>query len=206
MYLTKLLQDLCGVDNRKYPQYVREVWDIAAKRYSGTDPNSLTEYILENISRYSIFILNSDRDFIQHGTSATNPSSLFTVIIGGNIVSRGVTFENLLSMFFTRDVKQKMQQDTYIQRARMFSSRGGYLRFFELTIPRSLLRDWNWCFVFHRLALEAIGRSMSSVWLSDDRIAAVASSSIDRSTVDQSRFDLLRVITGSLEVVATFGW
>src|SRR3546814_19609708 len=59
-------------------------------------------------------------------------------------------------MFFTRDVKHKIQQDTYIQRARMFGNRGDYLRFFELTIPEALYLDWHRCFVFHRLALAAI--------------------------------------------------
>lgn len=88
-------------------------------------------------------------------------------------------------MYFTRDVKHKLQQDTYIQRARMFGSRGGYLDQFELTIPGHLYLDWHRCFVFHRLALSAIKRSMGSpVWLTDNRIAAVSASSIDRSTVD----------------------
>ena len=61
----------------------------------------------------------------------------------GNIVSRGVTFPNLLSMFFTRDVKHRLQQDTYIQRARMFGARGKYLKHFELTIPSQLYTDWH---------------------------------------------------------------
>jgi hypothetical protein len=94
-------------------------------------------------------------------------------------------------MFFTLDVKHKIQQDTYIQRARMFGSRGQYLRFFELSIPRQLYADWHRCFVFHRLALEAIKEGMGSpVWLSDSRIAAVASSSIDKSTVDLDKGEM----------------
>lgn len=84
-----------------------------------------------------------------------------------------------------------MQQDTYIQRARMFGSRGNYLQLFELTIPDQLYADWHKCFVFHRLALTAIQRNMGSpVWLTDQRIAAVATSSIDRSTVDVNRGEM----------------
>ena len=99
--------------------------------------------------------------------------------------------DNLLSMFFTRDVQHKIQQDTYIQRARMFGSRGDYLRFFELTIPQSLYLDWHRCFVFHRLALDAIREGHGSlVWLGDQRISAVATSSIDRSTVDLDRGEM----------------
>jgi len=174
-----------------FERFAKEIWEIAAMRHGDENADALTTYILDNISRYAIFILNSDRDFTQNGISATNPSALFTIIIGGNIVSRGVTFENLLSMFFTRDVKHKMQQDTYIQRARMFGSRGRYLSHFELTIPDSLYADWHRCFVFHRLALAAIQRNLGSpVWLTDQRIAAVASSSIDRSTVDVNRGEM----------------
>jgi hypothetical protein len=174
-----------------FERFAKEIWGIASKRYGDDKADGLTTYILDNISRYAIFILNSDRDFIQNGLSATNPSSLFTIIIGGNIVSRGVTFENLLAMFFTRDVKHQMQQDTYIQRARMFGSRGKYLSQFELTIPSHLYLDWHRCFVFHRLALSAIQKKLGSpVWLTDNRISAVASSSIDRSTVDMNRGEM----------------
>jgi len=175
----------------KFDGYVKEIWETAASRFGTEKADGLTNYVLDNISRYAIFVLNSDRDFIQNGISATNPSALFTIIIGGNIVSRGVTFENLLSMFFTRDVRHRMQQDTYIQRARMFGSRRAYLGSFELTIPQQLYSDWYRCFVFHRLALTAIQRDLGSpVWLTDNRIAAVATSSIDRSTVDVNRGEM----------------
>ncbi len=187
----KIVAALIDRDSSEFDRFTQEIWEIAATRYGTPNADALTNYILANIPRYAIFVLNSDRDFVQNGLSATHPAALFTLIIGGNIVSRGVTFENLLSMFFTRDVKHRMQQDTYIQRARMFGSRGPYLREFELTIPEHLYADWNRCFVFHRLALAAIQRELGSpVWLTDNRIAAVASSSIDRSTVDVDRGEM----------------
>lgn len=187
----KTVAALIDKGSSKFERYAKEIWEIAVARHGAERADALTTYVIDNISRYAIFILNSDRDFIQNGLSATNPSALFTIIIGGNIVSRGVTFENLLSMFFTRDVKHRMQQDTYIQRARMFGSRGKYLQHFELTIPDQLYVDWHRCFVFHRLALSAIQRNLGSpVWLTDQRIAAVAGSSIDRSTVDVNRGEM----------------
>ena len=187
-------QTVAALIDRKstqFDRYAKEIWETAAARHGAEQADTLTAYVLDNISRYAIFILNSDRDFVQNGLSATNPSALFTLIIGGDIVSRGVTFENLLAMFFTRDVKHRIQQDTYIQRARMFGSRGKYLPLFELTIPEHLYADWHRCFVFHRLALSAIQRNLGSpVWLTDNRISAVASSSIDRSTVDVNRGEM----------------
>jgi hypothetical protein len=178
-------------DAANFEKYTRYIWDLAKERYPDADTDNVTKYILENIPRHAIIILNSERDWKDNSSAATNPTSLFTIIIGGNIVSRGVTLDNLLSMFFTRDVQHKIQQDTYIQRARMFGSRGDYLRFFELTIPQSLYLDWHRCFVFHRLALAAIREGHGSVvWLGDHRVQVVANSSIDRSTVDLDRGEM----------------
>ena len=175
----------------KFESYVRHIWEFARNNYPDIGATPLTEYVLENISRTSLIVLNSEPAFRKVGQKATNPMSLFTIVIGGNIVSRGVTFNNLLSMFFTRDVKHKLQQDTYIQRARMFGSRGKYLHHFELTIPKNLFFDWHRCFVYHRLALASINSNLGSpVWIADKRIAAVSSPSIDQSTVDMDKGEM----------------
>lgn len=190
----------------KFENYVHRIWELAGQVYPDADANRICAYIVQNITRNSIVVLNSGRD--KTGTtSATSPQTLFTIIIGGNIVSRGVTFDNLLSMYFTRDVKHKIQQDTYVQRARMFGSRGRYLSHFELTIPRGLYDDWHRCFVFHKLALEAIREGVGSpVWLSDHRISAVSSGSIDKSTVDMNRgemsFPIAKIDPDALTAIA----
>lgn len=185
------LGTLAERSGRSFEAYTEAIWQLCNKRYPEADADKITHYILDNVSRHAIVTLNSERDWKDNSGAATNPQSLFTIIIGGNIVSRGVTLNNLLSMFFTRDVKHKIQQDTYIQRARMFGSRGDYLSFFELTIPESLYLDWHRCFVFHRLALTAIKEGLGSlVWLGDSRIAPSANSSIDRSTVDLDRGEI----------------
>lgn len=202
--MQEALATLVDKSSKKFGAYVRDIWTIAHDNYPEADPDRLTAYVVKNISRNSVIILNSDSDFRQNGASATSPSSLFTIVIGGNIVSRGVTFDNLLSMFFTRDVKHKIQQDTYVQRARMFGSRGRYLRFFELTIPRDLYTDWHRCFVFHRLSLASITAGKGSpVWLSDSRISAVASASIDRSTVDIDRGEMAFAVFAYTDTIAT---
>lgn len=179
-----------GTD-RHFARYVKKVWEIAKARYPGNE-NQITQYIMTHRNRHTIVVMNSDIDKkVVDFASATSPSALFTIAIGGNIVSRGVTFDNLLSMFFTRDVKHKIQQDTYIQRARMFGSRGPYLKYFELSIPEHLYFDWHKCFIFHKLALESIRKGNGSpVWLENNRIAAVASSSIDKTTVDMDKGEM----------------
>jgi hypothetical protein len=175
----------------EYDLFLPIVYQQAELLYPGSDPAALTGYVLANASRHSFVVLNSKRDRASAGDKPTFPTCPFTVIIGGNIVSRGVTFPNLLSMFFTRDVKTKLQQDTYIQRARMFGARGKYLQHFELTIPQQLYTDWHRCFVFHRLSLQAIKNNKKSpVWVGDPRISIAASSSIDRGTVDLNKGEM----------------
>jgi hypothetical protein len=171
-------------DDERFEKYYWRIWEVARERYPGEE-DEIAQYVSYNRSRNTIVVMNSDTDKnVVDYTSATNPSTLFTVAIGGNIVSRGVTFDNLLSMFFTRDVKHKIQQDTYIQRARMFGSRGPYILFFELHIPEKLYLDWHKCFVFHKLSLTSRRSGNGSpVWLEDTRVAAVSPSSIDKTTV-----------------------
>lgn len=185
------LTALISRSSDEFESYTKYIWELTRRRFPDADADRVTHYILNNIARNAIIILNSERDWKDNSSAATSPTSLFTIIIGGNIVSRGVTLDNLLGMFFTRDVKHKIQQDTYIQRARMFGSRGDYLTFFELTIPETLYLDWHRCFVFHRLALSAIQEGLGSlVWLGDQRIQAVSGSSIDRSTVDLDKGEM----------------
>lgn len=170
---------------------VRALAQEAEVLYPSDDASRLVTYVLDNITRNTVIVLNSERDRGSAGDSPTAPKCPFTVIVGGNIVSRGVTFPNLLSMFFTRDVGGKLQQDTYIQRARMFGARGGYLPHFELTIPTQLYADWHRCFVFHRLALESIERThRAPVWIEDPRIAATAGTSVDLNTVNISQGEM----------------
>jgi Z1 domain/Type III restriction enzyme, res subunit len=182
--VVKIFEALKNDKNKKHEAYFKRIWEIANDRYPG-HADELTKYTLDNRDRNNIVVMNSDKEKnAADNRTATDPTAPFTVVIGGNIISRGVTFKNLLSMFFTRDVKHKLQQDTYIQRARMFGSRGSYLKYFELTIPKDLYLDWQTCFIFHRLSLESRKQNKQTpVWLDGERITAVASASIDKTNV-----------------------
>jgi hypothetical protein len=181
--IEKTVSILLAPTTIEFDQLGLKIYDTAKSLYPNASAQALTEYVIENASRTTLVVLNSKRDRKAAGDSATVPTSPFTIIIGGNIVSRGVTFPSLLSMFFTRDVKSKLQQDTYIQRARMFGSRTN-LEHFELTIPSQLYADWQKCFVYHRLSLATIESKLGvPVWIGDSRIAVASSSSIDMQTV-----------------------
>lgn len=183
-HVVKILETLMNEGNSNHNAYYHRIWEIAKGRYPGHE-TAITKYVIANRDRNNLVVMNSDKEKnAADNRTATSPTAPFTIVIGGNIVSRGVTFNNLLSMFFTRDVMHKLQQDTYIQRARMFGSRGVYLKYFELTIPKTLYLDWQRCFIFHRLSLESRKQDKRSpIWLDGQRITAVSSSSIDKTNV-----------------------
>lgn len=182
--VVKIFEALKDSENSDHERFYKRIWEIAHERYPEY-VDVITKYAISNCERNNIVVMNSDKEVnAADNRTATSPKVPFTIIIGGNIVSRGVTFNNLLLMFFTRDVKQKLQQDTYIQRARMFGSRNDYLKYFELVIPKNLYLDWQKCFIFHRLSLESRKQDKHSpVWLDGERITAVAPASIDKTNV-----------------------
>jgi len=178
------VQALTDTSSPGFSTLVELVHAAATKLYPAVEADHITEYVVSNASRATLVVLNSERDRKAAGDSATEPTSPFTIIIGGNIVSRGVTFPNLISMYFTRNVAHRLQQDTYIQRARMFGAREEYLEHFELTIPAALYSDWHRCFLFHRLALATVKAGLGSpVWIGDRRVAVASSASMDKATV-----------------------
>jgi len=194
--IDKFFEEISNIDDEvKSKKRYEEIRRDAQERFE-IDPILIVKYIYKNRDRKAIKLLNSsiDRNF-DNIRAATDPQTPFTVAIGGNIISRGVTFNNLLSMFFTRSPK-KIQQDTYIQRARMFGNRTGYLKFFELHIPKSLYLDWYQAFALHGLSMASIATGRP-VWLEDKRINAVSRSSIDKQflSIDKGEisFEIFKV-------------
>lgn len=173
--------DRSSKNHRKYWEEIGAI--LESKLDIAEERKAAFIFAYENISNQSVAILNSKNKKNNIGVSTSEPTSIFSVFIGGNKVSRGITFGNLLGMFFTRDA-QKIQQDTYIQRARMFGNRKKYLEYFELWITKSLYGDWRRCFMYHYLSLMSIQTSGSApVWIGDDRIRPVATQSIDKRTL-----------------------
>ncbi|MEQ9565205.1 MAG: Z1 domain-containing protein, partial [Pseudomonadales bacterium] len=177
------LHTLSDGSNAKFEKYCAQLCSIAPA-YCPDNPDSVVEFVLRNINKHQVVVVNS-KGHKSNVVDLLNPTSLFSFGAGGNIISRGVTFDNLLSMYFTRSVKGKFSQDTYIQRARMFGARNKYKEFFQLWIPESLIENWSKCFAFHKLAVEGIrsGRG-APVWLSDHKTTPTSPGSIDRSSVD----------------------
>jgi hypothetical protein len=181
------IQKAIRILNNEEDTNFEKKWDDLAKVAEKMYPNnidSIMQYAWQNLGRNKIVKMNnvSKKEGANYDLG-TNPAAPFTIAIGGNIVSRGVTFENLLTMYFTRDAS-KIQQDTYIQRARMFGTRGKYIKYFELHIPEYLYDDWARCFLFHKLSLESIRSSSVPSWVGDQRINPIAKTKIDKRNID----------------------
>ena len=165
-------------------RYFSKIENFAMDMYPD-DVLNIMQYIFDKCEAYTVKVINSERDReLEKITAVTDPKRPFTVAIGGNIVSRGVTFDRLLTMFFTRSPKHKIQTDTYVQRARMFGSRSPYLDHFELHIPKSLYQDWHTAFYLHRLGMASL-KTGEPIWYENDRTSAVAGSSKDKANIYQ---------------------
>ena len=99
-----VMNALSDTHSKKYEDYTHEISKIASSLYP-EQADEMLSYIAKKSDQTTTIIMNSERDKNVDFKSATSPAAIFTFVIGGNIVSRGVTFDNLLSMFFTRDSK-----------------------------------------------------------------------------------------------------
>jgi hypothetical protein len=170
---------------KKYCEYlalvIQKVLDIHES------PNTLSEifsFIIQNIGRNEILVINHQNDSA-NVKRAAKPNALFTFAIGGNIVSRGLTFERLLTFYFSRNVKGRLQQNTYIQRARMFGNRP-YSEYFELCVPEQLYKDWAECFNDHEVSLR-LAKAGIYQHIQGKRTAVVDAGALDKENVTMER-------------------
>lgn len=183
----EIQKHLSIIQNEKQPkidQYLehmqKHAQEVIQRFQLDIDAGNVLNFILSYIGKSSTLIINHQKDK-NNVRAACQPKDVFTFAMGGNIVSRGLTFENLLTFFFSRSVKGKFQQNTYIQRARMFGNRP-YSRFFELCVPRELFGHWANCFADHEMSLRS-AMAGDYVHISGGRTSSADSASIDKSSV-----------------------
>lgn len=196
--LNKLISNLVGEDNDKKEKLFKRLEAIAEEMTESGEfkhpSEKAIDFIYNHIAQNSILVINSkeDRGNVKR---ACEPKALFTFCIGGNIVSRGLTFTNLLTFFFSRGVKGKMTHNTYIQRARMFGTRS-YSKHFELAVPRSLYEQWFECFTEHEESLRYLKSFGKYIHISGRKTQVTDSASIDP--------DNIRYSNGEMEVGEIF--
>jgi len=132
-------------------------------------------------SSTALFTLNSRND-INDNIRALKAPAQFTFVFGGNTLSRGVTFENMLSFYFSRSVKRALQQNTYVQIARHFGYRKDTGLQFELTVPEDIWEKWYTCFSTHEMSLD-YAQSGNPLWIKHKFTHPADSASIDKNNV-----------------------
>ncbi|MCQ9202458.1 MAG: Z1 domain-containing protein [Prochlorococcus marinus XMU1425] len=119
---------------------LRKIWDKESKSMKPSLRNNLNcpkeiesfdelkKYLLSEIENISIIVENSDE--INANTrlkfkdkKEEDFKTVHAIVIGGDVLSRGLTIEGLVSSFFLRDSKQ---DDTLMQMGRWFGYRNGY--------------------------------------------------------------------------------
>ena len=186
--INRILKILRDKTHAKFEQYGNEMLSIGEKLVLKHQVDSsaidLIVFVLQNIGRSEVLTINHKNDG-NNVKRAGNPQALFTFAIGGNIVSRGLTFENLLTFYFSRTVRGRLQQNTYIQRARMFGNRP-YSQYFELCVPETLFEDWATVFQDHEISLR-LAKAGVYQHIQTGRTAVVDTGAIDKKNVTMDK-------------------
>lgn len=85
------------------------------------------------------------------------------ILVGGQLLDRGFTVENLIVTYMPRDTKGKNNADTIEQRCRFFGYKKSYIDLCEVYIPLSLKSDYD-SYVDHEINLRSV---LSKVNLSE---------------------------------------
>ena len=176
--------DVDASNKQAISELLNEAKIVISKSDDIVSAEEVVTFVLRNISHSEVLIINNKNDK-QNVIRSCDPESRFVFAIGGNIVSRGLTFNKLLSFFFSRNVKNKLQQNTYIQRARMFGNRP-YSKFFELSVPQTLFENWADTFAHHELSLE-MARNGDYIHFQGKKTSATDSASLDKTNVTGAR-------------------
>lgn len=92
--------------------------------------DELVEAARRRIHYRRILTVNASGSSLEFGPAAN-------FIVGGNILGRGLTIDNLLVTYYLRRAKTT-QMDTMLQHARMYGYRGDLMRFTRVFLPETL--------------------------------------------------------------------
>ena len=181
--VNEIISTLQGGDDQKLRTLLEKILSETKIIFPNQDHHEpIMEFIYNNArSSTQLFTLNSKND-INDNIIALKAPSTFTFVFGGNTLSRGVTFENMLAFYFSRSVKNALQQNTYVQIARHFGYRQDTGKQFELTIPEDIWQKWYVCFSCHEMSLD-FAKSGDPVWVKHKFTNPADSSSIDKENI-----------------------
>ena len=96
----------------------------------------INDEFMDNLSIHEVVGGYVDKAFPWH-------ESKFHILVGGQLLDRGFTVENLIYTYMPRDTKGKNNADTIEQRCRFFGYKRDYFKFCRVYIPNELKVDYQ---------------------------------------------------------------
>lgn len=128
-----------NIDNR-YAMFEKIFNEYFQHKYKGLfDFNGIKEKIKSVIKNIKPILKNSDGGDLHVIENFT----LHKIFIGGDLLQRGVTFENLITTYFTRWAKNGSNMDTNLQRARWFGYRSKYIDLCKIFTTKEISKEFN---------------------------------------------------------------
>ena len=107
----------------------------------------LNEYDFEELKEDIIDVLKNTHIILQDSkgkvTQEHERYKFHKIYIGGDLLQRGLTFEYLVTTYFTRWPKKSGNMDTIIQRARWFGYRDSYLDLCKIFTTESIKMEYS---------------------------------------------------------------
>ena len=140
-YLNRLSDDL-DADKTDSETLVRLQWGY--EELCRTLPNppafeAIVERVKKRLPRREVPVVNSANSPVEFGRQ-------LNFIVGGNILGRGLTIDNLLVTYYLRRAKVS-QMDTVLQHARMFGYRQALMPYTRVFLPDSLAARFHFIHV-----------------------------------------------------------
>ncbi len=147
--LTPLQKHLSDERDPAYPVYRDSILGTYEKLFKNLknrpDTDSLIAAIKSNFSITSYHVVNSaiaDKSKRDKDLEDFEKSFPYRIYIGGNMLQRGITLDNLIVTYIYRVAKQDNTIDTLEQRARWFGYKQNYIDLCRVFMPPKLLKAY----------------------------------------------------------------
>ena len=142
-YLNRLSDDLeAGRTDGEIMMRLHGGYDELRRTLEAPPFEDILERIKKRLPRREVPIVNSANSHVEFGRQ-------LNFIVGGNILGRGLTIDNLLVTYYLRRAKVS-QMDTVLQHARMFGYRRALMPYTRVFLPESLGARFHFIHVAER--------------------------------------------------------
>lgn len=147
-----------------FDEFQKEIMNLAKElKLTSFNFEEFVEEIKKFKNNFNLYLLNSDKS--DPGTISTyNSKNESCVIIGGVMVSRGFTFENLTTEIMLNSPKEKIKIDVLLQRARWFGYRRSMKSYIRVIMNQKLVD----AFMEAEVASEILKNFFKDNWVTDN--------------------------------------